>query len=81
MASLTPKPGFNWLQVGWGGPDEPAAEECSYCGEPIPEETVPLILFRDDGWCARFCDACMVTWWGFMPQPPPNPDDDDWDVP
>ena len=59
-----PRPGFDWTAVGWGGPDEPAADTCSYCDAEIPEDDVPLILWNQDGWCARFCIACIQTWWG-----------------
>lgn len=60
---LAPMPGFNWSQVSWGGPDEPPAECCSYCDAPIGEDDVPLILYNDAGWCARFCNACAAIWW------------------
>jgi len=72
---LAPRPGFNWQMVNWGGPNEPASDDCSYCGDEIPEDCVPLILWNKDGWCARFCDHCMATWWGIKTLPP-EPDDD-----
>ena len=62
---LTPLPGFDWGKVEWGGPKEPATETCSYCGAPLDEESVPLILWMDDGSSARFCDDCQRKWWGF----------------
>jgi hypothetical protein len=39
-------------------------ETCSYCDAPLPEDGVPLMLSRPDGWCAQFCDDCQRTWWG-----------------
>jgi hypothetical protein len=79
MAALQPLPGFNWMQVAWGAPDELVAEQCSYCDEPIPDDDVPLIMCRADDWVARFCPACRVTWWGFSAPRPRAPDDDDDD--
>ena len=29
------------------------------------EASVPLIVSNTEGWTARFCDDCMVKWWGF----------------
>ena len=49
MASIAPKPGFNWSAIAWGGPDEPASDHCSYCGDEIPEDSVPLILVERRG--------------------------------
>lgn len=62
--SIKPREGFDWDLVTWGQPDEPASDNCSYCGRVIPEESVPLMLFSDDGHCARFCDGCQRKWWG-----------------
>jgi hypothetical protein len=73
--TLAPRHGFNWQAVSWGGPDEPVAEECSYCDAPIPDDGVPLILWNEEGWCARFCDACQERWWGMTV---PEPFDDDY---
>ena len=64
MESLAPRAGFRWTQVNWGGPDEPRTEYCSYCGDAIPEGSVPLILWNAEGWCAEFCDHCQAAWWG-----------------
>lgn len=52
-----------------GGPDEPPAEDCSYCDAPLgneddPDYEIPLILWRAGGWCARFCIDCQRRWWG-----------------
>ena len=64
---LMPAPGFNWLQVGWGGPDEIRTSKCSYCDQPLAEEIVPLLVMREDGWVAEFCEACQRRWWGAGP--------------
>ena len=69
MTALRPLPGFNWLNVAWGGPDEPRTLVCSYCGDTLPTEDedpafVPLILCNADGWVAEFCDHCMGRWFG-----------------
>jgi hypothetical protein len=63
--SLKPAEGFNWTAVSWGGPDERVAEACSYCDAPLHDEEIPLILYNDLGWAARFCEACCRKWWGF----------------
>lgn len=73
QAGLAPRPGFDWSRVKWLAPDEPLiaagedSEKCSYCGDAIPEDSVPLRACTTAGWAALFCDACMVTWWGFDP--------------
>jgi hypothetical protein len=78
MTALRPRPGFNWLTVAWGGPDEPRTEHCSYCGDRFPTEEedpefVPLILSNEEGWVAEFCDHCQAAWFGLQsfPEPPP----------
>lgn len=74
--TLSPLPGFNWLQVVWGAPNERRRESCSYCDTPLGPNDVPLILWRNpDGWCAEFCPACQTRWWGFMPMSDDPPDD------
>ena len=77
MTALTPKPGFNWQMVAWGGPDEPRTAHCSYCGDKLPTEDeypefVPLILSNADGWAAEFCDHCQLTWFGLQSFPKPS---------
>lgn len=62
---ITPAPGFNWALVGWSKPNSMPSPICSYCFSKIPGDTVPLILFKKDGACCRFCSDCMATWWGF----------------
>jgi hypothetical protein len=72
--SLSPRPGFNWMNVAWGGPDETRTEKCSYCGDKFPSEDegfVPLILWNSEGWCAEFCDHCQATWFGLQSFPEP----------
>jgi hypothetical protein len=72
--SLSPMPGFNWSQVGWGAPDQVRTLQCSYCDEPLDDEEMPLILWRGDGWCAEFCEACQRKWWGLeAPDAPTSP--------
>lgn len=61
---MRPKPGFNPAMLTWEGPNEPPGETCSYCGDAIPEDAVPLVMFREDGWTVRFCDHCQATWFG-----------------
>jgi hypothetical protein len=65
-ATISPLPGFDWAKVKWGGPKDPRAEHCSYCGGKLDEDSVPLILWNEAGGCAEFCDRCMVTEWGFV---------------
>jgi hypothetical protein len=59
-----PLPGFDWTRVQWGAPDARRTEICSYCGDELAEDSVPLIIWNKDGWCAEFCDHCQATWWG-----------------
>jgi hypothetical protein len=63
-AKIKPAEGFDWDRVTWGKPDEMPSEFCSYCSTEIPEDSVPLTLFTDDGHAARFCDNCQRRWWG-----------------
>lgn len=62
---INPAAGFDWARVAWGKPDEPRAENCSYCGAAIGEDVVPLMMWSEDGYAAQFCDGCMREWWGF----------------
>jgi hypothetical protein len=64
--TLEPRKGFDWRHVAWGKPDSVRSALCSYCSAGISEGDVPLILTRDDGHVAQFCDACMKRWWGFQ---------------
>jgi hypothetical protein len=63
-AKLEPKPGFDWAKVTWGRPDSPPSVLCSYCSAVIGKDEVPLMMWKDDGHAAQFCDACMERWWG-----------------
>lgn len=60
--SLQPAPGFDWDHITWGLPDSVPTAICSYCSGALPE--VPLMLWKDDGSCAQFCDRCATRWWG-----------------
>jgi hypothetical protein len=62
MTTLAPKPGFDWNHVSWGKPDSPPTVICSYCSGGLPD--VPLMLWKDDGGCAQFCEKCATKWWG-----------------
>ena len=69
--TISPRPGFDWAKVNWGGPDQPRTEHCSYCGDKLPTDDedpsfVPLILWNADGWCAEFCDTCQAEHWGIQ---------------
>jgi hypothetical protein len=72
MARLEPRPGFDWSRVNWLGPDQPMiadgedCEGCSYCGDAIAEDRVPLRLFNELGWGAEFCAHSEATWWGIQ---------------
>jgi hypothetical protein len=64
MTGISPTRDFDWLAVSWGGPDEVVTGECSYCDAPLGEEEMPLILWNDAGWAARFCTVCQQRYWG-----------------
>jgi hypothetical protein len=58
---------FDPMLLSWGGPDEPAAESCSICDLPLgsmdePDYQIPLMMWREDGWCVRLCEACVAKW-------------------
>jgi hypothetical protein len=43
---------------------DPSDDRCSLCCAAIPEDAVPLCLFKGVGrktWQARFCDSCTGT--------------------
>jgi hypothetical protein len=61
---LQAAPGFDWAKVAWSRPDSSIVALCSYCFAGMPEETVPLVVWKDDGHMAHFCDTCMRRWWG-----------------
>lgn len=60
--TIKAKPGFDWRLVAWGAPDSPRRPLCSYCHGRIDEDDVPLMLFKDDGSLAQFCDKCIERW-------------------
>jgi hypothetical protein len=62
--SLKPKVALDWGKLTWGRPDSPPSVLCSYCSAVIPEDSVPLILWNDEGWSVRFCDKCQKAVWG-----------------
>jgi hypothetical protein len=69
--TISPRPGFDWSKVNWGGPDQQRTEVCSYCGDALPDQEspnyeIPLILWNSEGWCAEFCGTCQATWWGIQ---------------
>jgi hypothetical protein len=63
---LAPREGFDWMAVSWGGPSEPITRTCSYCEANIDEDDVPMIMWTNQGFCARFCVACQSRWWGLV---------------
>lgn len=54
------KPDFDWRRVTWGRPDSVPTAICSYCHGGLPE--APLMLWREDGSAAAFCDNCVDQW-------------------
>ena len=74
MSRLRPRPGFDPLKINWGGPDELVSDECSYCGDEIPEDACPLRMWNAEGWAAVFCDHCAAAWFGVQTF---GPDDHD----
>jgi hypothetical protein len=77
---LQPHPGFDWLKVNWGAPDQQRTDRCSYCGDPFPDDDesdfIPLILWNKGGWAAEFCEHCQAQWFGIETFPDPAEDDD-----
>src|SRR6266851_2270634 len=67
MATIRPRPGFDWSRVKFTGPYLP--DHCSYCGDEIPDDdNVPLWLFEKHGdKSAVFCEHCQIAWWGLRP--------------
>lgn len=61
---LEPKLGFQWSKVTWGRPDSPVSALCSYCSAVIPEDAIPLRVWKGDGHAAQFCDSCQRLYWG-----------------
>ena len=59
---IEPKPGFDWSKLTWGRPDSHPSVLCSYCSAVIPDDSVPLIMWKGDGSSVRFCDRCIKQW-------------------
>jgi hypothetical protein len=64
MTGLKPKEGFDWNMVAWGKPNSVRSAVCSYCFAMIGDDDVPLMLSKQDGHVAQFCDECVKKWWG-----------------
>ena len=58
------KPGFDWAKLTWGRPDSVPSALCSYCSGVIPDDSVPLIMWKADGSAVRFCEKCIKRWFG-----------------
>jgi hypothetical protein len=56
--------GFDWSRVAWGRPDSPMRPLCAYCAGKIDDDDIPLMIWKDDGSCAQFCEKCD-HWFGF----------------
>jgi hypothetical protein len=64
MSKIATLSGFDWRRVAWGAPDAPRSALCSYCSAGISQDDVPLMIWKRDGSCAQFCEACIAKWWG-----------------
>jgi len=70
--TIASRPGFDWSRVNWLGPDQPIIadgedlERCSYCGDEIPDDRVPLRIWDELGWGAVFCGHCEAACWGLQ---------------
>jgi hypothetical protein len=60
---LAQLPGCDWTRVNLGAPDQIRTTVCSYCGDALDADPVPLILWNEEGWCAEFCHHCQVIYW------------------
>jgi hypothetical protein len=49
--------------IVWGRPDSPPRKLCAICHGLLPE--VPLMLWRQDGSGASFCDGCIEKYFEF----------------
>ena len=56
------RPGFNLTQLNWSAPDQAISHICTYGDAPIPEDSVPLGMWNDDGWAVVFGDECVERW-------------------
>jgi hypothetical protein len=64
MAQLKTRNGFSWSLIAWGKPEGPRRPLCSYCFAKIDDEDGPLMLFKQDGSAAQFCDECVERYFG-----------------
>ena len=78
--AIRPNPGFDPARINWLGPDQrliaedAESEVCSYCGDAIPEDAVPLRMWNKAGWGAVFCEHCQTVWFGMRSyDEPPEP--------
>jgi hypothetical protein len=78
--AIRPNPGFDPARINWLGPDQPLIaegeehERCSYCGDAIAADSVPLRMRNQAGWGAVFCDHCQTVWFGMQSfDEPPEP--------
>jgi hypothetical protein len=46
----------------WSPPDGSIAPFCSLCQAHIPEDTIPLRMWTNEGACVQFCDGCVESW-------------------
>lgn len=46
--------------ICWGRPDSPRRELCAICHGALDE--VPVMMWKDDGSGASFCDQCVDLW-------------------
>ena len=46
--------------ISWGKPDSPRRPLCAICHGPL--DPVPLMMWKEDGSCASFCDECVEEW-------------------
>jgi hypothetical protein len=61
---IAPKPGFDGSHIVWSAPDAPQPVICSYCSDGLPE--VPLMMCKESGACALFCDTCARRWFSMV---------------
>ena len=52
---------FDARKLTWSRPDSRIAPFCSNCFKHIPEDSVPLMMWNNEGACVQFCDACVDT--------------------
>lgn len=62
MTHLQFKRGFDPAKVIWSRPESRILPLCSYadCLKRIPEDSVPLMMWNNQGGCVQFCDECVA---------------------